>query len=268
MVARLRPVEVGRSPGVHAEVESIGRLDDDRLRVVVGGRVVVEMCGAGPSGGPGKGRNADTLGAMLRTLQLGTRAGSKLCSLLLLASLGAACSEDDAALTEEHGYILLRLTPAEGVTDQWASGTTSFTVSVQYGECLRTFYEDNPTWQGREPDGLPIFEEWQDTLCSLSVPDIADCEVQSISQEFSAVSLMLIRYTPNDVPGLTDAVVPVGPFPTEAMVGCTPIVELQPGGAVGVEDIGERVWEAIAFSSERAVVGQEEIIDVEIGVFF
>ncbi len=190
-------------------------------------------------------------------------------SLLLLALPGAAsCDSETSGIEEDHGYILLRLSPAADTPDDWAAGTATFSINVQYGACLADFYEENPTWKANEVDGMPVFEAWNGMLCTLPVEGRADCTVESIFQEFSNISALLVRYTPTNVEALNGAVVPIGPLPTQAMAGCEPRVRFEPGAAIGVEHIGERVWEAMSFSSETAVVGQDEIVEAEVSVFY
>lgn len=192
-----------------------------------------------------------------------------IASSLLAVALGAntGCSEEQPGIEEDHGYILMRLVPAADTRDDWASGSTTFTVSVQYDSCLQEFYEAHPRWRENDVDGMPIFDAWEGMLCELPVDDLVGCQVESIFQEFSNTSQLLIRFTPTDLDGMNGTVVPIGPFPTEAMAGCEPVVRIESGAAVGVEFIGEKIWEAVGFSSETAVVGQDEIVEGEVIVF-
>lgn len=170
-------------------------------------------------------------------------------------------------VTEEHGHIKLRLVPTPGSEDDWFAGSNNFSVNLQYDACLEQFYKEHPSWRERESNGEPIFDEWHETLCNLSVPDRIDCSIETIAQEFSATSQLLVRYTPTAVDALGNGVVVVGPLPTQAMAGCVPIVRLEAGAVVGTEDIGEKIWQGMSYSADTATTNQDEIIIVEVGAF-
>ena len=88
--------------------------------------------------------------------------------------------ETTGALRDGHGSVMLSLSRGEGVDESPFSGTATVRATLDYGTCLREFYDANPNWHLSGEDGQSVFDRWADELCAQST---ADCTVDEIEQD-------------------------------------------------------------------------------------
>lgn len=169
--------------------------------------------------------------------------------------------ETTGVLRDGHGSVMLSLTRGVGVDDDPFGGTATVRAMLDYGPCLRDFYEGDPNWQPSGEDGQPVFERWADELCAQST---TDCTVDEIEQNLSTDRRLTVTYAVSGE--LENRQLAFGPLPTEALAGCEPIVEVRtPDAVLGVETSGSQIWEIRSFRPDAAKTDQGGEIRFRIG---
>lgn len=174
---------------------------------------------------------------------------------------GAEGPESTGVLRDGHGSVMLTLSRGEGIDDSPFAETATIRTTLNYGSCLREFYDANPNWHPAGEDGQPVFERWADELCAQSS---ADCTVDEIEQNLMGDRRLTVTYA---VQGeLENRRLAFGPLPTESLAGCDPIVEIRTTEQIfGVEASGSQVWEVRNFRPTAARTDQGEEIILGIG---
>jgi hypothetical protein len=173
----------------------------------------------------------------------------------------------------QHGFVRVQLQAADGERDPFA-GTARMQITLNYEQCIFDFYVANPDWRPDGPDGEGVFgssdlggEGWYDRLCSVDVPDIADCDVAMIEQQLDPIPVLRITYVVSG--DLDGKVVPFGPLPMLALAGCSdevlPTVRLSNGNlVVGYDDASTEIWDGGTYDPSTAATDDEAAIVVQI----
>lgn len=169
--------------------------------------------------------------------------------------------ETTGALRDGHGSVMVLLSRGDNVDESPFSGTATVRMTLDYGSCLREFYDGNPNWRPAGEDGQPVFERWGEELCAQST---ADCTVDEIEQNLMGQRRLVVTYA---VQGdLENRRFAFGPLPTEELAGCEPVVEIRASEQIfGVEESGAQVWEVRNFSPMIAKTDQGQEITLAIG---
>lgn len=150
-------------------------------------------------------------------------------------------------LRDLHGLVQLRLLRGEAEPSDPYAGTDRVEVSLEYDECIRTFYERNPDYGldgelGRKIFGSPE-SGWFD-MCRGAEPVV--CEVTEIRPSVptsggSGTGLTVVYSVAGHIEGRA---LGFGPLPARELAECTaPSVRLTSLDAViGLDDAGERLW--------------------------
>lgn len=174
----------------------------------------------------------------------------------------------------QHGFVRVQLQTAEGEQRDPFVGTTRMQITLNYEQCIFDFYVANPDWRPDGADGEAVFgaadlggEGWYDRLCSVDIPDIADCDVAMIEQQLEQIPVLRISYTVSG--DLDGKVVPFGPLPTAALAGCegdaTPTVRLSNGNlVVGYDEGSAEIWDGADYDPAIAATDDEAPIVVQI----
>lgn len=177
-----------------------------------------------------------------------------------LCVLGLACLTGCPQPSEEDfGTVRIELRPAPGQTDPYA-GTNRITVSLDYLECLQSFYTQTNTEYAQDGvEGEPLFEEWKEILCSdsSSVP----CNVTELGQnlnEQAGLFRIEVEYEVTSPDEVESRFLFVGPLPTETLAdGCStpPLVRLG-GNSVNGFAGQSSLWGVDSFDNPTARTDQ------------
>lgn len=184
------------------------------------------------------------------------------------ATLADDATGDGGVLT--HGVVMIELRRSQSQATNPSVPTARIRVTVEYRECLSSFYEANPSWRQTGTDGELVFgraaqggEGWIDRLCAPGATDSAvSCEVESIAQTLDPIPQLTVTYA---VTGeVENRGLLVGPLPTIETAGCPdPIVRLAANAGVFGEDAeGNEVWTAQSVSPTEAITDQDGAIVV------
>lgn len=206
-----------------------------------------------------------------------TRATLSALVLSTLAPTTGCEPNDEGPLT--HGTVKLEFLRAENEETSPYTGATQVLITLDYLDCLISFYDRETTWRQEGPDGFPVFgtkedggEGWADRLCDGSLPDEGrgvDCSVVSITQELDVSKHLSVLY---EVSGdIENRIIHFGPLPTAELAMCdgggTPIVRVGSNGAIrGQTAAGDRIWETKSFSPDKAGTNQGQAIKVRAGL--
>ncbi len=174
----------------------------------------------------------------------------------------SGCPEDEEILT--HGYVKLEMRRGESQATNPFVGTASVIATMDYDDCLKGFYDANPSLTQDGPEGAKVFgtredggEGWADRLCEDGQESSqASCTITELEQQLEKVKQLTITYNITDE--LENHVLLFGPLPTKATAKCAdPIVKVSANGAIkGRNGDGDTVWETESFSPNAAVTGQ------------
>ena len=206
-----------------------------------------------------------------------TRATLSALVLSTLAPIAACDGSGDGPLT--HGTVKLEFLRAENEEGNPYTGATHVLVTLDYLDCLISFYDRETTWTQEGPDGFPVFgtkdeggEGWADRLCDGSLPDEGrgvDCTVVSIEQELDVSKHLSVLYEVNG--DIENRILHFGPLPTEELAMCdgggAPLVRVGSNGAIrGQTGAGDRIWETKSFSPDKVATNQGQAIKVRAGL--
>lgn len=149
-------------------------------------------------------------------------------------------------------------------------GTASIKASLHYEDCLADFFiSESPNYQFDGVDGGEVRDDWMNgRLCDKQCHDkaIPECAVTDMTQTLNtggATDLTFLSVTyalaSDDIEGLH---LPVGPFPTESVAGCSPLVSLEASSVQGFDANGECLWKVASFDNPTAAVGQTASITI------
>ena len=172
------------------------------------------------------------------------------CLASVLATSLSCKPEEDP---ETHGFVCVEIRPRiKGAADPVAlfAGTTAVKITVNYLECLQSFYDSTHTEYAKSGvEGEMVFNEWQERLCSESISGRAECEVTDITQDVDSAETLIITYAVPDPNAIQGRKFLVGPLPLEEFAGCKPDVKIVgPSAVAGVDSNGAQIWSIEAFN--------------------
>src|SRR5262245_12891978 len=141
------------------------------------------------------------------------RGGHRICACVFLGVATFGCGDcmafhdpfglgDDGGDDDDlrHGIVQFEFHRGESQPDNPFVGTTAVAITMQYLECLSTFYDENPALRQEGPEGVAIFgpmteggEGWLDRLCDPTLVErAARCEVRRIDQDVEGEQLTVV----------------------------------------------------------------------------
>lgn len=184
--------------------------------------------------------------------------------------LGCAGSDDPAGGSAgesfDHGvvYVTFRRSDAER-SDPFA-GTTELSVTLEYGACLRAFYDAHPELAQTHAEGRALFDAWLDggvsPLCSVETPATlrhGDCNARSIAQTLDERPRLTVTF--DGLQELEGRALPIGPIPDAEAAACpagprVTTMRLRSAADVIPRDAtGASPWFVESFDNDTPIVG-------------
>lgn len=186
---------------------------------------------------------------------------------LVLVVLPCGCAEE---LLLRHDTVQLDFARGQSQDTTPFPTTAEVVATLEYDECLISYYRDHPNMRQDGVDGALAFgrlddggEGWMDRLCDDDTGPHAACEVVSIEQELDIPPPRLtVTYA---IAGeLEGRQLNFGPLPRAAVSRCPggalPVVRM--GSVTGTDENGELLWATETFDPSSAVVGQGGAITI------
>lgn len=163
-------------------------------------------------------------------------------------------------LGDEHQFVELRI---DGSEPERLAQTTTIRAMLYYSDCLSSFYIDEPQWGYAGSEGRSVFERAEvEGLCLAEDPELVQCAVTGIRQEFHGDDLLVIDF---EVTGeLADRRLRVGPLPTPQRAECGDDTPNFVGhvGLWGMEQTGDLRW----VSRQLALVPADQDRPAEVSI--
>jgi hypothetical protein len=183
---------------------------------------------------------------------------------------GTETGGDACATNDGHGTVRIELQRSPQEVQTPFMGTAFIVVFLDFKECLTDFYTTHhPEYQQEGVEGASVFQTWAEgRLCDASCYDdpIVSCTVTDMVQIINTQGQMdttrlVITYeiADDEIEGLQ---LPVGPFPTEELTGCSPLVQLTGASVQGKDANMNTIWQIASFENATARVGQGAPIQI------
>ena len=186
---------------------------------------------------------------------------------LVLSAVGCKPEEEELA----NGIVKLEFRRGDNVDTNPFVGTATIEVTMEYGECLVDYYNNNSNERQDGVDGELVFgpsdlggEGWTDRLCEYDLGQPIDCTVESIEQRLdppAAPQLTVVYRVMDDVENRQLA---IGPFPDREHANCMnggdPEVRVGVSQASGKNTEGAEVWKTETTNPNEAVIDQGKAI--------
>lgn len=117
-----------------------------------------------------------------------------------------------------HGVVFVAFRRSEVENSDPFEGTAQLSVTLEYGACLRAFYQAHPELTQQQPEGRELFDTWLDggdsPLCSIETPPTlrpGSCKARSIEQAMDDRPRLSVTF--DGLQELEGRALPIGPIP-------------------------------------------------------
>lgn len=163
-----------------------------------------------------------------------------------------------------HGAVLMAFVRSEAEPTDPFEGTSTLSITMEYGPCLRTFYREHPRLAQSQPEGHDVFEaaldDGETPLCDTPRPfPRGHCRVHDIVQTLDERPRLTVTF--EQVEKLEFVGVPLGPIPSPEAAQCpggrydTTMLLRTAADVVPLDAAGEPPWFVESFAPDMPVVG-------------